>query len=124
MLRFKGETPLLRDRPVEIDARAYAQGLESQLTKGDNMDYKVISADDHIDLRWLPADLWSNRLPAAMRERGPRVVDTDSGPHWQCDEVFWGAWAPYGSGQSQWALDRVPGLGSEGELRPATPDTR
>jgi predicted TIM-barrel fold metal-dependent hydrolase len=88
------------------------------------MDYRVISADDHIDLRWLPRDLWTQRLPVHLRERAPQVVDTDNGPHWHCDGVFWGAWAPYGSGQSQWALDRVPGIGSEGDLRPTTPDTR
>jgi len=88
------------------------------------MEYRVISADDHIDLRWLPPDLWSARLPAHLRERGPRVVDTDSGPHWQCDGVMWGQWAPYGSGQNQWALERVPGIGSEGELRPTTPTSR
>ncbi len=23
------------------------------------MDYRVISADDHIDLRWMPQDLWT-----------------------------------------------------------------
>lgn len=88
------------------------------------MEYRVISADDHIDLRWLPPDLWTSRLPAHLRERGPRVVQTDSGPHWQCDGVFWGQWAPYGGGQSQWALERVPGIGREGELRPTTPELR
>ena len=44
------------------------------------MDYRVISADDHIDLRWMPQDLWSSRLPAHLRERGPRVQDTERGP--------------------------------------------
>jgi predicted TIM-barrel fold metal-dependent hydrolase len=85
---------------------------------------RVISADDHIDLRWLPPDLWKARLPRHLRERGPQVVDTDSGPHWQCDGVLWGAWAPYGTGQNQWALERVPGIGKEGELRPTTPELR
>ena len=36
------------------------------------MAYRFISADDHIDLRWLPKDLWTERLPARLRERGPQ----------------------------------------------------
>ena len=87
------------------------------------MDYRVISIDDHIDLRWLPEDLWTSRLPVHLRERGPQVVATDSGPHWQCDGVFWGQWVPYGTG-NQWALERVPGISQEGDRRPSTPDMR
>ena len=29
------------------------------------MDYRVISADDHIDMLWLPKDTWQKRVPAA-----------------------------------------------------------
>ena len=32
--------------------------------------YRFISADDHIDLRWLPKDLWTERLPGKLRQRG------------------------------------------------------
>ena len=32
---------------------------------------RIISVDDHVVE---PPDLWSERLPASMRERGPRVV--------------------------------------------------
>jgi uncharacterized protein len=88
------------------------------------MDYRIISADDHIDLRWLPPDLWETRLPAHLKDRAPRVVDTDNGKHWQCDGVFWGAWVPYGTGMSQWALDRAEGISNEGDLRPTTPEMR
>src|SRR5947209_18601000 len=31
------------------------------------LDYQLISADDHIDLRYLPRDLWETRVPAAAR---------------------------------------------------------
>jgi predicted TIM-barrel fold metal-dependent hydrolase len=88
------------------------------------MQYNVISADDHIDLRWLPPSLWQERLPAALRDRAPSVVDTDSGKHWQCEGTLWGLWAPYGSGLSQWALDRAGDVLKEGELRTTTPDLR
>ena len=29
------------------------------------MDYKMISADDHLDLQYLPTDLWTKHLPKA-----------------------------------------------------------
>jgi len=35
----------------------------------------MISADDHIDLGYLPRDLWTERLPRALRERAPHVED-------------------------------------------------
>jgi hypothetical protein len=40
------------------------------------VDYQMISVDDHIDLGYLPKDLWSERLPKTLRERGPRVMET------------------------------------------------
>ena len=46
---------------------------------------RIISADDHMDIHVLPPDLFEQRLPKALRERGPRVVETDDGPFWQVD---------------------------------------
>jgi len=45
------------------------------------MEYRTVSADDHIDLQWLPKDLWQKRVPAEWRERAPKVVDTPEGPN-------------------------------------------
>jgi predicted TIM-barrel fold metal-dependent hydrolase len=47
------------------------------------MNYKYISADNHLDTRWLPADLWQTRLPRHLREHGPRVVETPKGSMWE-----------------------------------------
>ena len=44
---------------------------------------KIISADDHMDIHVLPPGLFQERLPASLRDRGPRVIDTDDGPFWQ-----------------------------------------
>src|SRR5262252_5249921 len=60
--------------------------------KGDRMEYRVVSADDHIDLQWLPRDLWQARVPAAYRERVPRVVDTAEGPWWMFGDERWDSW--------------------------------
>ena len=51
----------------------------SRASMANKMKYRFISADDHIDLRWLPKDLWTERLPAALRERGPRVIENEKG---------------------------------------------
>ena len=56
------------------------------------MDYRIVSADDHIDLQWLPKDLWQSRVPAAWRAQAPRVVDTDDGPYWMCGDDRWDPW--------------------------------
>ena len=56
------------------------------------MDYRVISADDHIDMLWLPRDTWQKRVPAPWRDRAPKVVDGGDGPEWVCDDTTWGPW--------------------------------
>ena len=46
------------------------------------MKYNVISADSHIDLRWLPPDLFVSNAPPALRDYVPRVVETEQGQRW------------------------------------------
>ncbi len=50
--------------------------------KGGMMDYKVISADCHVDLPWLPPELFVENAPAALRDRMPYVETRDSGQFW------------------------------------------
>ena len=38
------------------------------------MTHQLLSADDHMDLCYLPPDLWQTRLPQAWRDAAPRVV--------------------------------------------------
>jgi len=47
--------------------------------------HALYSCDDHLDLWTLPIDLWQARLPAALRERGPRVVTQGEYDWWMCD---------------------------------------
>ncbi|WP_067904626.1 amidohydrolase family protein [Nocardia vaccinii] len=43
----------------------------------------IISVDDHLIE---PPRVWQDRLPAALRERGPRIVETEKGHHvWHFD---------------------------------------
>jgi predicted TIM-barrel fold metal-dependent hydrolase len=46
---------------------------------------KIISSDDHMDLNVLPPDLFVERVPAALRDRAPRVVETAEGKFWQAE---------------------------------------
>jgi hypothetical protein len=80
------------------------------------VEYSLISADTHIDTRWLPKDLWTSRLPPHLRDRAPQVQETEHGPHWFCEGQLWSAYGAYtatqGSG-ARWALEGV-GLMREG----------
>ncbi len=88
------------------------------------MQYRIISADDHIDMQWLPKDLWHKRVPAQWRERAPKVVDTADGPYWVCGDDRWDPWggrqgAAGAMGGRRLALERG-GVLEHGILRPTT----
>ena len=52
--------------------------------------YKYNSADNHLDQRWIPGDLWQSRMDAKFREAGPKLVDTDDGLMWSWEGKIWG----------------------------------
>jgi predicted TIM-barrel fold metal-dependent hydrolase len=52
----------------------------------------LISCDDHMDLGQLPPDLWTTRLPRALRDRAPYVTERDGQALWICDDKVWGRW--------------------------------
>jgi len=83
----------------------------------------MISADDHIDLGYLPADLWLERLPTELRGRGPYVEERGGREMWVCDGAVWGDWRCgrwFAAAQRpKVALDRVELPGNVG-LRPTT----
>src|SRR5882762_9829907 len=91
----------------------------------------LISCDDHMDLGQLPADLWTSRLPAALRDRAPRIEERDGAAVWVCDGKVWGSWAgkPRQAGAARPlkpnlnAFDRA-GMLDESERRPANPAFR
>jgi len=57
----------------------------------------LYSCDDHLDLRAVPPELWRARLPRALADRGPRVVDRDGVSVWVCeDRVMGGSGRPKG----------------------------
>ena len=48
-----------------------------------SIDYPIIDADAHVNE---PPDTWQERVPAALRERAPKVVHTDDGDLWSFDD--------------------------------------
>jgi predicted TIM-barrel fold metal-dependent hydrolase len=56
------------------------------------MSDRLISGDNHIDLTYLPPDLWSAQAPAKWRLRVPRVEELDDGLHWFIDAHDRGMW--------------------------------
>ena len=48
------------------------------------MPYTRISADTHIDMPWMPNELFTANASAALKDRMPFVADGPDGPHWTC----------------------------------------
>jgi predicted TIM-barrel fold metal-dependent hydrolase len=46
--------------------------------------YSRISADSHIDMPWMPNDLFTSNASAALKDRMPYVADGPDGPYWTC----------------------------------------
>jgi predicted TIM-barrel fold metal-dependent hydrolase len=46
------------------------------------MHYEMISADCHLDLCWLPTDVFTKNASPALRDRMPYVTDGPQGPIW------------------------------------------
>jgi predicted TIM-barrel fold metal-dependent hydrolase len=80
---------------------------QSAAYREDYMSDKLISCDDHMDLSQLPPDLWTTRLPAALRDRAPDVEERDGQAVWICDGKVWGAWN-----------GKPPSLGNQRAIKP------
>ena len=101
------------------------------------MRYEVISADSHLDLVWLPEDLFVSEAPSRLKDRMPKVVETGEGRVWFADGIklgsvgaaaLTGSYEPYAPGRSH-ALDRMETRGffsdaQRGLLHPSNPELR
>jgi predicted TIM-barrel fold metal-dependent hydrolase len=48
------------------------------------MRYTRISADCHLDLPWMPPDLFTSNASAGLKSRMPYVTEGPDGPYWTC----------------------------------------
>jgi len=53
--------------------------------EGKQVEYKIISGDGHIDLAWLPPDLFVSNAPAKWKDQVPQVVETAEGGRWYAE---------------------------------------
>src|SRR5262249_8778905 len=70
------------------------------------MRYTRISADCHVDLCWLPPDLFTSSASAAMKDRMPYVTD---GPKWPGGVTNKGATPGVMNGMGSAGREYVPG---------------
>ena len=88
-------------------------------------DWKMFSADDHVDLPYLPGDLWIERVPRKFRDRVPRLVETTEGWHWEADGKLFGALYRYDNYTSiRFGKSTTPVMQEPGRWRPTTPELR
>jgi predicted TIM-barrel fold metal-dependent hydrolase len=86
----------------------------------------LISSDDHMDLCYLPANLWQERVPARWREEAPRVVQGPNSPIWVREGTYWGGWGSKRSEGKKSVFD-LTDLAEEpepGVFRPSNPGYR
>jgi predicted TIM-barrel fold metal-dependent hydrolase len=100
------------------------------------MPEKLISGDNHIDLTYLPPDLWSSEAPNKWKKLAPRVEEKDDGLHWFVDDQDRGMWNGIGPGFLPYQrgmfghIDEMKDLGFEwnsrpgAKPRPTTPELR
>jgi predicted TIM-barrel fold metal-dependent hydrolase len=101
-----------------------------------SMQYKRISADCHLDMIWLPPDLFTSQAPKALKDRMPFVTERANGKEWMAHNgASFGLVGGVGSAGrlyepgKQHRADRMAeaGLyedGKKGIRRPGDPDLR
>ena len=101
------------------------------------MEQTVISADTHMDIVWLPEDLFVSNAPDSLKDKMPRVVETAEGRIWKAENTSFGfvaagaltgSYEPYQPGKSK-RLDRMEEMGffsdaDAGKFHPSTPELR
>jgi len=90
------------------------------------MALKVMSADSHMDLIYLPPDTFVSRMPAKWGDRAPRVVEQDGRKVWVSGEDVLGPYGVYGPGITGGKRGRIlaqEGFAS-GQTRPSDPAAR
>lgn len=100
------------------------------------MEHGLISGDNHIDLTYLPPDLWSSQAPEEWKLLVPRVEELEDGLHWFVDAQDKGMWNGVGPEFLKYKrgvfahLDEMNDLGFEwdprpgAKPRPTTPELR
>ena len=94
------------------------------------MQYGIISGDSHIDVKYLPGDVFVSGAPARLKDQMPQVVETPQGPRWYSEGTDLASrlpnadMEPFPRGFSV-RTDRMHDAGFfDGRLHPTTPELR
>jgi len=91
------------------------------------MTLQVMSADSHMDLIYLPPDIFTSRMPATWGDRAPHVVERDGRKIWVSGDDVLGPYATYGPGVTGGKRGRIlaeAGFASGEQTRPSNPGQR
>ena len=88
-----------------------------------DLTWRLYSCDDHLDLWNLPKDVWQERLPLRLRERGPRVVEQGESAWWTCDSSIMGMYGLTGAFTKGYSAISRAGIEDDG-LRASNPSLR
>jgi predicted TIM-barrel fold metal-dependent hydrolase len=99
------------------------------------MEYNLVSGDSHVDMSWLPGDLFLQNAPSSLKEKMPNVTETEEGARWVVGDQVLGVAG--GAGFSFLPtlknkfrrMDRMIEMGflqgmDEGRYHPTDPDLR
>src|ERR1700704_5152822 len=96
-------------------------------TRKIDMAYRCISADSHIDMVWLPPDLFTSNASRALRDRMPYVVESEDGPVWMTNQGRFGLACCVGSNGAKYvpgAIHRADRMAAEGLYAKASQSSR
>ena len=91
------------------------------------MPLNVMSADSHMDLIYLPPDIFLSRMPGKFHERAPHVVERDGKKVWVSGDDVLGPYGVYGPGVTGGKRGRIlaeAGFASGRQTRPSDPAQR
>src|SRR5579871_5769270 len=96
----------------------------SNLRGGPAMQYNFVSGDDHMDLSYIPARLWVERVPARYREMAPHIEEHDGKRRWVSEGKPWDM-GGYGTMDNPLLRGAIPRAGVKeeplpGSFRPST----
>src|SRR2546428_11428111 len=95
----------------------------SRLQEG-TMALRVMSADSHMDLIYLPPDTFTSRMAATWGGTVPRVVERDGRKWWVSGDAVLGPYGVYGPGVTGGKRGRIlaeAGFATGQHARPANP---
>ena len=83
------------------------------------MQYNFVSGDDHMDLSYIPARMWVERVPAKYRELAPRIEEVEGKRRWLCEGKPWDI-GGYGTMDNPLLKGAIPRAGVKEEPEPGS----